>query len=94
VSWKWHPIEQRLLSQSSIHWAGKPLRTWETMLGVIRGTTTQTGLKVSAHLLEGIFETGKKVSDAVMQTLNMTRHAICPQWNYTMHPRLGKTPAP
>jgi len=91
---KWNPIEHRLFSQISINWAGKPLRTWETMLGLIRGTTTQTGLKVSAHLLEGIFETGKKVSDAVMKTLNMTRHAICPQWNYTMHPRLGKTPAP
>jgi hypothetical protein len=91
---KWNPIEHRLFSQISINWAGQPLRTWETMLGLIRGTTTQTGLTVSAHLLEGIFETGKKVSDAVMKTLNMTRHAICPQWNYTMHPRLGKTPAP
>ena len=91
---KWNPIEHRLFSQISINWAGKPLRTLETMLGLIRGTTTQTGLKVSAHLLEGIFETGKKVSDAVMKTLNMTRHAICPQWNYTMRPRLGHTPAP
>jgi Rhodopirellula transposase DDE domain len=91
---KWHPIEHRLFSQISINWAGKPLRTWETMLGLIRGTTTRTGLTVSAHLLEGIFETGKKVSDTVMKTLNMTRHALCPQWNYTMHPRLGTPPAP
>ena len=91
---KWNPIEHRLFSQISLNWAGKPLRTFETMLGFIRGTTTQTGLTVSAHLLEGIFETGKKVSDAVTQTLNMTRHAICPQWNYTMHPRLGQTLTP
>jgi len=91
---KWNPIEHRLFSQISINWAGKPLRTLETMLGFIRGTTTQTGLTVSAHLLEGIFETGKKVSDAVTKTLNMTRHAICPQWNYTMRPRLGQTLTP
>ncbi len=90
---KWNPIEHRLFSQISINWAGKPLRTFETMLGLIRGTTTQTGLKVSAHLLEGIFEKGKKVSDAVTKMLNMTRHAICPQWNYTIHPRLGHAPA-
>jgi hypothetical protein len=64
------------------------------MLGLIRSTTTQRGLKVSAHLLDGIFETGKKASEAVMKTLNMTRHAICPQWNYTMHPRLGQTLPP
>jgi hypothetical protein len=91
---KWNPIEHRLFSQISINWAGKPLRTWETMLGLIRSTTTQRGLKVSAHLLDGIFETGKKASEAVMKTLNMTRHAICPQWNYTMHPRLGQTLPP
>jgi hypothetical protein len=91
---KWNPIEHRLLSQISINWAGRPLRTWETMLELIRRTTTQTGLKVSAHLLDGIFENGKKVSTAVAKALNMTRHTICPQWNYTMHPRLGQTPAP
>jgi DDE family transposase len=88
---KWHPIEHRLLSQMSINWAGKPLRTFETMLGLIRGTTTQSGLKVVAHMLEGVFEKGKKVTDAVMKTLNMTRHETCPQWNYTIHPRLGHT---
>lgn len=91
---KWNPIEHRLFSQISINWAGQPLRTLETMLGLIRGTTTQTGLQVSAHLLEGLFETGKKVSDVVMKTLNLTRHAICPRWNYTIRPRFDHAPAP
>ena len=63
------------------------------MLGLIRGTSTRTGLTVSAHLLDGVFEKGKKVTDAVLKTLNMTRHAICPQWNYTFCPRLGQAPA-
>jgi hypothetical protein len=45
-------------------------------------------------VLEGLFETGKKVSDAVMRTLNITRHAICPQWNYTIRPRLDHAPSP
>ena len=91
---KWNPLEPRLFSQISINWAGQPLRTFETMLNLIRGTSTRQGLEVSAHLLEGVYETGKKVTDAVMKTLNMTRHAICPQWNYTIRPRLGQAPAP
>lgn len=91
---KWNPIEHRLFSQISINWAGKPLRTFETMLGLIRGTTTQSGLKVLAHTLEGVFEKGKKVTDAVMKTLNMTHHETCPQWNYTIHPHLGNTSGP
>ena len=91
---KWNPIEHRLFSQISINWAGQPLRTFATMLSLIRGTSTRTGLTVSAHLLAGVYETGKKVTDAVMKALNMTRHVICPQWNYTIRPRLGQVPAP
>jgi hypothetical protein len=91
---KWHPIEHRLCSQISINGAGQLLRTFETMLHVIRGTSTRTGLTVSAHLRAGIYETGKRVTDAVMKTLDMTRHAICPQWHYTLRPRLGQAIAP
>ena len=91
---KWNPIEHRLFSQISIHWAGEPLRSFETMLGLIRGTRTRTGLSVSAHLLDGVFQKGKKVTDAVMKTLNMTRHTICPQWNYTFRPRVGLVTSP
>jgi hypothetical protein len=46
---KWNPIEHRLFSQISLNWAGKPLRTCETMLGSIRDTTTTTGLRVTAQ---------------------------------------------
>jgi Rhodopirellula transposase DDE domain len=91
---KWHPIAHRLLSHISLHWAGHPWRSFEAMLGLIRGTSTRTGLTVAAHLLDGVFEKGKKVTDAVMKTLHMTRHAICPHWNYTFRPRLGQALAP
>ncbi len=85
---KWNPIEHRLFSSISLTWAGQPLRTLETMLGYRRDTTTTTGLRVTANLLEGIYQPGKKVTDAVMKTLNVAHHAICPQWNYTLRPRV------
>ena len=84
---KWNPIEHRLFSHISLNWAGKPLRTWETMLAYIRGTTTTTGLKVRAFLQDGVYKTGQKVSDAEMKALNLERHAACPNWNYTIRPR-------
>jgi hypothetical protein len=64
------------------------LRTFDTMLGYLRDTTTMTGLQVTARLLAGIYQTGKKVTDAVMKTLNVEHHAICPPWNYTIRPRV------
>ena len=84
---KWNPIEHRLFSQISLNWAGQPLRTFDTMLGYIRDTTTSTGLKVGAKLLTGVFAVGKKVTDAVWKSVKIEHHAVCPKWNYTIHPR-------
>jgi len=28
----------------------------------------------------------------VMDTLNLTRHEVCPQWNYTIRPRPNPLP--
>jgi ribosomal protein S10 len=85
---KWNPIEHRLFSQISLNWAGKPLRSLDTMLKYIRGTATQTGLTVRAAYLGGTFEKGQKVSNDQMQQLNIEQHSVCSQWNYTIHPRL------
>ena len=73
----------------SINWAGKPLRTFETMLSYIRGTTTATGLKVKAFLLDRVYEKGVKVSDQEMEALNLERADTCPQWNYTIKPGMA-----
>jgi len=86
---KWNPIEHRLFSHISINWTGKPLRTWDTMLGYIRGTSTTTGLEVSAFRQDGVYATGVSVSDAEMKALNVEAHTTCPNWNYTIRPRLS-----
>jgi hypothetical protein len=85
---KWNPIEHRVFSQISLNWAGQPLRTFETMLGSLRHTTTTTGLRIIASLLEGVYQTGKRITDAVMKTLQVEQHVRCPQWNYTIRPRV------
>jgi hypothetical protein len=84
---KWNPIEHRLFGPISINWAGKPLRSFETMLALIRGTTTQTGLQVAAFLVEQTYQRGTKITDEIMNSLNLDRHATCPNWNYTLRPR-------
>lgn len=84
---KWNPIEHRLFSHISINWAGKPLRTWDTMLNYLRGTTTQSGLTVEAFLMNREYQTGRTVSDQVMRNLNLHRHSVCSEWNYTIKPQ-------
>jgi len=84
---KWNPVEYRLFSQISINWAGQPLRSLDVMLALIRGTTTTTGLKVQAYLDQGIYRRGRKVTDKQMEELMLSRHDVCPRWNYTLAPR-------
>lgn len=84
---KYNPVEHRLFGPISGNWAGKPLVSFEAMLAYIRGTTTRSGLEVTASRLAGEFEKGRKVSDEEMASLRLERHLVCPQWNYTIHPR-------
>ena len=84
---KWNPIEHRLFSYISLNWAGKPLRSFETMLNYIRGTTTKAGLTVEACLLDREYEKKIKVSNQEMKTLNLHRRRVCPKWNYIIKPR-------
>src|SRR5512135_1002894 len=84
---QWNPVEHRLFSFISINWAGRPLRTLEVMLGYIRDTTTQNGLRVTAELTPKPYVKGVKVSDRQMTELRLRRHKTCPSWNYTIKPR-------
>ena len=84
---KWNPIERSLFSQISCNWAGVPLRTWDTVLGFIRGTKTSRGLAVSAIFQPDEYPTGQKITDAEMAALNLEHHTVCPTWNYTIRPR-------
>jgi hypothetical protein len=88
---KWNPIEHRLFGPISVNWAGKPLRTFATLLACIRGTTTESGLRVKAWLVDQVYEKGRTVSAAAMHELNIQFAEVCPKWNYTIRPRLACT---
>jgi len=83
---KWNPVEHRLFGPISVNWAGVPLRTPEVMLGFIRGTTTETGLVVTAEWRDKKYTKGIKVSDAEMAELCIEHNDTCPRWNYTIKP--------
>jgi hypothetical protein len=81
---KWNPIEHRLFSKISKNWAGKPFRKLAIMLGFIRGTTTTTGLRVTADLDEVTYRKGQKVTKEDLKELSLRPHALHPSWNHTI----------
>ena len=86
---KWNKIEHRLFSFISLNWKGKPLINFETVVNLIGGTRTKTGLKVKAVLDTNQYETGVELSKKDMDQLHLTRHKIHPDWNYSLSPRRG-----
>lgn len=82
---KWNKVEHRLFSQISVTWRGEPLVSYETIINFISSTTTKTGLKVKAELDTYEYETGKKITNEQMQSVNVKTHNTHPAWNYTIH---------
>jgi len=83
---KWNKIEHRLFSYISINWRGKPLTSLAVIIGLINGTTTKTGLKVTAKLDERKYETGIKISDDEFAKINIKKNIFHGEWNYEIYP--------
>ena len=71
---KWNPVEHRLFSEISKHWAAEPLTSYEKILKFIRTTVTTTGLKVRAFLDRTEYPTKQRVTAAEMAAVALTRH--------------------
>lgn len=84
---KWDKIEHRLFSFISKNWRGRPLDSVATVVKLISGTKTRTGLSVEASLDYATYDKGVKVSDEEMKQLNLKRDPFHGEWNYRFGPR-------
>jgi len=87
---KWNPVEHRLFSEISKHWSGQPLSDYATIVRLIRGTRTQTGLTVNCILNIKNYPTKMPVTNQQMQELELIQHPDLPTWNYTLLPRTNR----
>jgi hypothetical protein len=87
---KYNPIERRLFSQITNNWAAEPLTDYNTILELIRHTTTTTGLRVRAYLDTKYYPLKVKPSAQRLRELRITRNKILPKWNYTIAPSNAK----
>ena len=84
---KWNKIEHRLFCHITQNWRGRPLTDRVAVVELIGATTTKTGLRVECALDPRTYEKGIKVSDAQMQSLDISGDKFHPEWNYTIKPR-------
>ena len=84
---KWNKIEHRLFSFITKNWRGRPLLTHATIVNLIAGTRTSTGLKVRCVLDKKRYPTKVKVSDDEMARINLRPDKFHGDWNYSIRPR-------
>lgn len=84
---KWNKIEHRLFSHITMNWRGRPLISHDVVVNLIGATATQSGLRVKATLDKKKYPKGIKVTDAEMETLNLTPHPFHGEWNYSLKPQ-------
>ncbi len=87
---KYNPVERRLFSQVTNNWAAEPLTDYNKILGLIRNTTTTTGLKVRAYLDKKDYPLKVKPSAQRLRELHIKRNKTLPKWNYTLAPSNAK----
>ena len=85
---KWNPIEHRLFSQVERAWSGVMLDSPETALRTVEQTRTQTGLSVTARILDTTYEIGRTCSDTFRDVKDQfIRHdRVNGQWNDLVDP--------
>jgi hypothetical protein len=83
---KWNKIEHRMFSFISINWRGRPLTTHEVIVNLIGQTRTKPGLHIAAELNTNHYPIGIKVSDELLQSVNLHRDSFHGEWNYTILP--------
>jgi hypothetical protein len=75
-----------MFSFITANWRGKPLVSHKVIVELIDATTTDAGLKVRCQLDPETYPSGVKVSDAILQTVNLKPHDFHGDWNYTIEP--------
>jgi hypothetical protein len=83
---KWNKIEHRMFCHITENWRGRPLRDHAVVVSLIANTTTRQGLRIRAAMDKSRYETGIKITDAELDTVNLSRDPFHGEWNYTISP--------
>ena len=87
---KYNPIEHRLFPHLTRTCKGMILHSVDRVAELMRKATTRTGLRVDVTILDKAYELGRKVSQAVKESINLVRDTLLPRWNYRILPNMPK----
>jgi transposase len=83
---KYNPIEHRFFPHVTRACQGVVFTTVELVKELMEKTHTQTGLKAFVHIIDQVYQTGRKVADDFKDNMRIIFDDFLPQWNYRAAP--------
>ena len=84
---KFNPIERRFWSQVGRACQGMLFDTLDTVVRLMRKTSTTTGLRATVNIIRRVYETGRKVAATFKETMTILFDDVLPRWNYRALPQ-------
>lgn len=84
---KYNPIERRFFPHVGRACQGVLFDTLDTVVRLMRKTSTRTGLRATVNVLRGVYQTGRKVADDFKETMTIVFDDLLPKWNYRAVPQ-------
>jgi len=85
---KWNPIEHRVFPHVTRAMQGVILNDHAMVKQLIEKAQTQTGLKVSASIMDKVYEIGKKATAGFKESMKIAFDDVLGRWNYRAVPML------
>ena len=83
---KYNPIEHRLFPHVTRACQGVVFTSMELVKELIGKTHTSKGLTAFVHVIDKVYQTGRKVADDFKETMRIIFDDALPQWNYRAVP--------
>jgi len=83
---KYNPIEHRLFPHVTRACQGVVFIGMELVKELMEKTHTRTGLKVFVHIIDKVYQTGRKVVADFKENMRIVFDGFLPQWNYRAIP--------
>lgn len=84
---KYNPIEHRLFPHITRACQGVVFSSMEVVTELIAKTRTKSGLKVFVHVIDKVYEIGRKVAETFKSEMRIVFDKLLPKWNYCAIPK-------
>jgi len=84
---KYNPIERRFFPHVARACQGMLFDTLDTVVRLMRKTSTSTGLRATVNVIRRTYETGRQVAENFKTRMTLIFDDLLPKWNYVATPQ-------